>query len=209
MLFCGGFDGFRADIGDVAAEEALDFVGDDELLHDDGAAEVTKGGGFARDGVVEGEVIEVDVFGARRAFEGAAEVVGGGVVGLVGFFAIGELTDEALSDKKANGTRENRVRADEVDHAREGSGGGVRVEGREDEVTGNRGLDSSAGGVGVANLTDHDDVRVETEDGAEAVGERTAVVRINRNLGDASDTVFDRVFEGDNLAVGRVQGVQN
>ncbi len=209
MLFCGGFDGFRADIGDVAAEEALDFVGDDELLHDDGAAEVAEGGGFARDGVVEGEIVEVDVFGARRAFEGAAEVVGGGVVGLVGLLTIGELTDEALGNKKANGARENRVRADEVDHAGEGCGGGVRVEGGEDEVAGDRGLDSGAGGVGVANLTDHDDVRVETEDGAEAVGERTAVVRINRDLRDAGDAIFDRVFEGDNLAVGRVQGVQN
>jgi hypothetical protein len=54
--------------------------------------------------VIEGEIVEVDVFGAGRAFEGAAEVVGGGVVGLVGFFAIGELANEALGDKETNGT---------------------------------------------------------------------------------------------------------
>ena len=50
-----------------------------------------------------------------------------------------------------------------------GAGGVVRVQRREDEVAGERGLDRDLGRLGVADLADHDDVGVLAEDGAQAV----------------------------------------
>lgn len=61
-------------------------------------------------------------------------------------------------------------------------------------MTGNGSLDGSLRGVGVTNLTDHDDIRVKTEHGTEAFGEGAAVVGVDRNLRDASDAVFNGVF---------------
>lgn len=61
-------------------------------------------------------------------------------------------------------------------------------------MTGNGGLDGSLCGVGIANLADHDNIRVKTEHGTETFGEGAAVVGVDRNLGDAGDAVFDGVF---------------
>ena len=78
----------------------------------------------------------------------------------------GELADEALSNEEADGTGENRVSTDEINHARESSGGGVSVEGRKDEMTGDRYLIAVRGRCRRHESTDHDDIRVEAEDGA-------------------------------------------
>ena len=96
------------------------------MLHNDGAALVAEGGVVGRDGFVERDMVKVHTFNAG---ESGLEVVDGGGVGLIGFFAGGEFADQALGDQKADGARENRVGADEVNHTGEGSGGGVGVEG--------------------------------------------------------------------------------
>ena len=74
-------------------------------------------------------------------------------------------------------------------------------------MTGDGGLDGGLGGVGVANLADHDDVGVETEDTAEAFGEGATVVGMNGDLGNAGNAVFDGVFQGNNLSLGGVEGI--
>ena len=57
MLLGGFFDGVGIYIGDVAADEGLDVLGDDELFHDDGAAFVAERIVLAWDWVVEGDII--------------------------------------------------------------------------------------------------------------------------------------------------------
>ena len=206
-LSAGGFlNGFGVDIADVATEVGLDVFGNDHLFHEDGAALVAEGGIVGGDGLVEGDMVKVHTFNAG---ESGLEVVDGGGVGLIGFFAGGEFTDQALGNQKTDGARENRVGADEVNHTGEGSGGGVGVEGGEHEMTGDGGLDGGAGGVAVANLADHDDVRVKTEDGAETFGEGATSGGVDGDLGDAGDAVFNRILKGDNFAVGGVEGVDD
>ena len=198
----GFFDVGGADVGDVAADEALDGLGDDELFHDGGASGVAEGVFFGDDGLVELEIVKVKIgFDAGEDF---LDVLFGGGVGGVGLLVVGELADETLGDEQTNTGAEDGVDADEIDNAGEGGGGGVGVEAGEDEMTGDGSLDGGAGGVGVADFADHDDVGVEAEDATEAFGEGAAVVGVDGDLGDAGDAVFDGVFEGDDFAVGGV-----
>ena len=53
----GLLDGVCVDVGDVAADEALDGFVDDELLHDDVATIVAKRILLTDDGVVEGDIV--------------------------------------------------------------------------------------------------------------------------------------------------------
>ena len=76
-------------------------------------------------------------------------------------------------------------------------------------MTGDGGLDGSFGGVGITNLADHDNIGIETEDGAETFGEGATVVGVNWNLGDAGNTIFNRILQGDDFPFGSVQGIKH
>ncbi len=74
-----------------------------------------------------------------------------------------------------NKHRRDKVRLDtHVEKARHDADGVVGVDGREHEVAGERRLHRQLGGLGVADLADHDDVWVLAERGAQTVGERVA-----------------------------------
>lgn len=143
------------------------------------------------------------------AFEDAVDVATSGFIGRVGFAAGGEFANEALSDNETDGVAKNRIGANHINHAGEGGGAGIGMKGGEDEVAGDGGLDGGAGGVGVTNFAYHDDVRVEAEDRAEIVAKGTTMIGVDRNLGDASNAVFNRVFESDDFAVGGIEGIDN
>ncbi len=57
MLFGGLFDGVGIDVGDITADEGLDVVGDDELLHNDGAAFITERIVLAGNWIVQSNII--------------------------------------------------------------------------------------------------------------------------------------------------------
>ena len=84
----------------------------------------------------------------------------------------------------------------------------VGVQGRQDQMPGQRGLHGDARGFDIAHLTDHDHVRILTDDGAERLGEGQANLGFGLNLIDAHQLIFHRVFHGDDLAVGCVDLVQ-
>ena len=75
----------------------------------------------------------------------------------------------------------------------------VGVDGGEDEVAGEGGVDGELGGFGVADFADEDLVGVVAEDGTEAAGEGETLLLVDRNLGDAADLVFDGILDGDDL----------
>ncbi len=75
----------------------------------------------------------------------------------------------------------------------------VGVDGGEDQVAGERGVDGDLRGFLVANFADHDLVRVVAQDGAQAAGEGEAFLFVYRNLRDAADLIFDGVFDGDDF----------
>ena len=66
----------------------------------------------------------------------------------------------------------------------------------ENEMPGQRGVNSDARGLGVAHLADHDDVRVLPHEGAHRRSEGQPDRRLDLGLIDAGNFVFDGVLDG-------------
>ena len=97
------------------------------------------------------------------------ELVGVGLVRLLAVRA--EHAHEALRED-ADDRRAHEERLDaHVDQARDGAGGVVRVDRREHEVTRERRVDRDLDRLLVADLADHDDVRILAQEGAERARE--------------------------------------
>ena len=75
---------------------------------------------------------------------------------------------------------------------------------REDQVTGERGLDGDLRRLQIAHFADHDAVRVLPQEGAEDAGEGQADRFVHRHLHDAVEVVLDRFLGGQQLGVDRV-----
>jgi hypothetical protein len=73
------------------------------------------------------------------------------------------------------------------------------------QVAGERGLDGDLRGLEVADLADHDHVRVLPQDGAQGLGEVELDLRVDLRLADAGQLVLDRVFHRHDVAAARVQ----
>ena len=82
--------------------------------------------------------------------------------------------------------------AEHVDHV-------IGVDRGEDQVAGERRVDGDLRGFLIADFADHDLIGIVTQDGAQAAREGQALFLVDRNLGDAFELVFDRVFDGDDL----------
>src|SRR5687767_5356510 len=78
----------------------------------------------------------------------------------------------------------------------------------EHEVPRERGLDGDLSGLAVANLADHNDVRVLAQDRPQAVGKGEVDPGIHLNLPDAIQLIFDRILDGDDVQFRRVDLVQ-
>ena len=66
-------------------------------------------------------------------------------------------------------------------------------------MAGERRFDGDFRCFGITNFTDHDDVRVLAEDGAQGVGEGEADFFFHRHLIDAGNLEFNRVFDRDDV----------
>jgi hypothetical protein len=69
-----------------------------------------------------------------------------------------------------------------------------------DEVTRHRRRIAISAVLEVANLTDHDDVRILTENGAQTIRERQPDLRLHIDLRHAWQTVFHRLLDGDDAS---------
>src|SRR5216684_127995 len=124
-----------------------------------------------------------------------------------------DYADQALGhDAVERGHKVIRLDA-HVDETADDVGDVVGVDGSEDQVAGERGLDGDLSGFLVADFADHDLVRVVAQDGAQTAGEGEAFFLVDGNLGDATQLVFDRVLDGNDfvfvgldLVDGRVEG---
>jgi len=92
--------------------------------------------------------------------------------------------------------------------AGDGGCGVVGVEAGEDEVAGVGSFDGDLGGFFVAGFADEDDVGVLAEDGSEGVCEGESDFRVDLDLADALEAVFDGVFCGDDVHFGTVEDVE-
>ena len=75
-------------------------------------------------------------------------------------------------------------------------------------MTRQRSVDGDVGGLGVTNLSDHDDVGCLTEHGAQSVRERHPDVGFHHDLVDAGHFILDGVFYRDDFLVGTVNDVE-
>src|SRR5208282_6477434 len=67
------------------------------------------------------------------------------------------------------------------------------------QVSGQRRLDGDLRRLRVADFADHDFVRVMAQNRTQSAGERQSFFLVHRNLRDAAQLVFDRVFNRDDL----------
>ena len=75
--------------------------------------------------------------------------------------------------------------------------GAVGVERGKHQVAGQRGLDRDLRRLQVADLADHDDVRVLAQDRAQRMREGEADLRLHLDLVDAGQLVLDRILDGE------------
>jgi len=71
----------------------------------------------------------------------------------------------------------------------------VGVQRGQHQMAGQAGLDGDLRRLGIADLADHDDVRVLPQDGAQGLGEAEVDAGIDLDLADAGEVVFDRVLD--------------
>jgi len=77
---------------------------------------------------------------------------------------------------------------------------GLGMQRGQHQMAGQRGMNGDMRGFGVADLADHDHVGVLADEGAHRGGKGEADRRLDLRLVDAGDFVFDRVFDGEDLA---------
>ena len=75
----------------------------------------------------------------------------------------------------------------------------VGVDGRENQVTGQRRLDRDLRGLGVTDFADHDLVRIVTQNRTQPAGKRQPFLLVDRNLRDAAQLILDRILNRDDL----------
>ncbi len=89
----------------------------------------------------------------------------------------------------------------EVEQAEDRADRVLGVHRRVDEVAGHRRLHRHRRGLDVADLADEDDVGILPQDRAEDVGERVALLVVDRDLRAALEVVLDRVLDRDRVAL--------
>src|SRR5579875_488866 len=122
---------------------------------------------------------------------------------------IAESSGESLRDDEADGRRDSVRLHAHIDEPRERLWRIVGVQGRENQVTGLGRLDGDLGGLEIANLTDHDDVRILAQERAHRGGERQADLGIDIDLVDAGEIDFRRVLGRGDIRVLAVEDLQS
>src|SRR6266850_7008836 len=121
-----------------------------------------------------------------------------GLAVVVDVFAamVADHTDEALGQDAIQGGDEViRINA-HVEETPEHVNDIVCVHGGEHQVAGKGRLNGDLRSLGVADLADHDLVWVMAQDGAQSTSEGESLLLVDRDLGDAPDLIFNRVFDG-------------
>src|SRR6266498_17960 len=125
-------------------------------------------------------------------------------------FAVGtDSAHEALGASEDDRGRDEERSDAHVVESGHGAGGVVAVHGAEDLVAGERSLDGDLGGLRIANLANHDDVRVLAQNGAQGVAEGEADLLFHGHLVDPGELEFDGIFDGDDVVFGVVQLVES
>ncbi len=136
--------------------------------------------------------------GVRHAhLEGAHQLLPGRLVGAgLGLAVRAERAHQALGHDADHGGGDQIGRHAQVRQPGDRRGGVVGVQGGEHQVAGERRLDRHVRGGQVADLTDHDDVRILAQHRLDALGEAHLDVGLHLHLIEAGLHHFDRVLDG-------------
>ena len=130
-------------------------------------------------------------------------------LGLVFLAAIrADAADEPLGAREDNGGGDEEGLDAHVIETGDGAGGVIGMERGEDLVAGERGFHGNVRRLVIANFTDHHDVRVLPQNGAQGTGKGEADIFFCGNLIDSGNLEFDRVFNGDNVVNRAVEFVE-
>ena len=129
--------------------------------------------------------------------------LGQGRVGLAAMLA--QAAHQALCHDPIQRRGQKIVLDPHVEQPGQRAGGVVGVQGREHQMAGQRRLDRDLRGLQIADLADHDHVRVVAQHRAQDMGEAQPDLRLDLDLVDAVELILDRVLDGQHLAVRRVE----
>uniref|UniRef100_E6QI37 Uncharacterized protein n=1 Tax=mine drainage metagenome TaxID=410659 RepID=E6QI37_9ZZZZ len=179
--------------GSLFEDQLTDGVGEVEQFVDGGSPTIA--GAATLDAASALEELEVAPFvGIESALDKLLFRVfdGDGAVGADG-------ADESLGEDAVQSGDEVVGFDAHVEKAAEDIDDVVGVNGGEDEMAGERGVDGDLRGFGVTDFADENLVGIVAEDGAQSASEGEAFFFVDGNLGDAADLIFDGVFDGDDF----------
>ena len=136
----------------------------------------------------------------------ARELGVGGRVG--GGATLADFSDQALRHQGADGGGDQEGLDADVNQTGDGAGSVIGVEGGEDQVAGEGGVDGDGGGLHVADFPQHDDVGRLAQHGAQGDGKGQADGFADLHLVDAGEQILHRVLDRDDLAVRAVDEIQ-
>ena len=119
-----------------------------------------------------------------------------------------KLSDQPLRHDSGDRRSKQVALQPDIDQARNGSYGGVCVQGRKYQMASQGSLYRYACSFKVANFADHDDIRVLTQDRTQRGGKIETNLRLNLNLIDPGELIFDRIFYGEQFQLGSIKIVQ-
>ena len=116
-----------------------------------------------------------------------------------------ELAHQPLRDDAQERGRQQKGLNAHIEQTRDGRCRIVGVQGGQYQMPGEGGLHCNLRRFQVANLADHDHVRVLPQNRAQGFGKAHVDARIDLSLADAGELIFDRVFDGETIGGGRVE----
>ena len=120
----------------------------------------------------------------------------------IGFFAMRtDTAHQPLSyDTSQSGSYKERFYT-HIDQSRDRACSIVGMQGTENQMTCQCGVNADTSRFNVTNLTDHDYIRVLTQNTAQSVGKGKARFIIDSYLIDAFNTIFDRIFNSNDVFI--------
>jgi hypothetical protein len=119
-----------------------------------------------------------------------------------------ELPDELLGNDQLQSGDDHIGFRSQADEALDAVRARIRMERRQDEVSGNAGFHAEFCRLHVADFPDHDNVRILPENTSETDRKIKPDPVVYLRMGDSLDPVFDRILEGGNAELIRIEFFQ-
>src|SRR5262249_31418305 len=113
-----------------------------------------------------------------------------------------------LRDKRLHDRSEQKGLHVHVEQTRDAAYSIIRVEGAENKVASHGRANRNVRRFDIANLADHDHIRILSQNVTEAFGESQIDLRFYINLRDTSNPIFDRFFDGNDATLNGIDAAE-